>query len=261
MGKIVKINKYTATVQKYKKNKRKWKETNEVVEWRKNKIKEIKIILNNSNTIKAVEVIKGPTHNKGQPIEHTANENTQQPEKVPAGMWNLWTGPEANDYILQNANSTTILHIASDGTVRDSQKRGNWSWFAFLRKLNGSYEKNGYEAVGTEVLPQQLKHYTEEVHSYRMEALGLLSGLMHLRTVVNWKGTLEWHMDSKSVIDKYKKCHRLTNAEWTSQRDKDVWQAQIGRQPITRISICRILSVRKRRFCTLSSRCSPLISH
>ena len=61
-----------------------------------------------------------------------------------------------------------------------------------------------YEAVGTEVLPQQLKHYTEEVHSYRMEALGLLSGLMHLRTVVKWEGTIEWHMDSKLVIDTYK---------------------------------------------------------
>jgi ribonuclease HI len=84
-----------------------------------------------------------------------------------------------------------------------------------------------YEAVGTEVLPQQLKHYTEEVHSYRMEALGLLSGLMHLRTLVKWEGTVEWHMDSKSVIDTYKKCHRLTNAEWTAQRDRDVWEALI----------------------------------
>ena len=34
-------------------------------------------------------------------------------------------------------------------------------------------------------------------------------------------------MDSKSVIDTYKKCHRLTNAEWTQQRDKDVWEALI----------------------------------
>ena len=70
---------------------------------------------------------------------------------------------------------------------------------------------------------QKCYHYsTEEVHSYRMEAFGLLSGLMHLRT-----GTIEWHMDSKSVIDTYKKCHRLTNAEWTTQRDKDVWEALI----------------------------------
>jgi ribonuclease HI len=62
-----------------------------------------------------------------------------------------------------------------------------------------------------------------------MEALGLLSGLMHLRTVVKWEGTIEWHMDSKSVIDTYtyKKSHRLTNAEWTAQRDKDVWEALI----------------------------------
>jgi hypothetical protein len=66
------------------------------VEWRKNKIKKIKITLNNSNNIKAVEVITRPKRNKGQPTEHTENENTQQPEKVPVGMWNLWTGPEAN---------------------------------------------------------------------------------------------------------------------------------------------------------------------
>jgi hypothetical protein len=128
---------------------------------------------------------------KGQPTEHIENENTQRPEKVSVGMWNLWTGPEANEYILQNENSTTTLHIASDGMVRDSQTRGNWSWFAFLRKENGSCKKMEYETVGTEVLPQQLKHYTEEVHSYRMEALGLLSGLMHLRTVVKWEGTIE----------------------------------------------------------------------
>ena len=91
-----------------------------------------------------------------------------------------------------------------------------------------------YEAVGTEVFTPQLKHYTEEVHSYRMEALGLLSDFMHLHTVVNWKGTLEWHMDSKLVIDTYKKCHRLTNAEWTSQRDKDVWEALILEKNIGR---------------------------
>ena len=60
-----------------------------------------------------------------------------------------------------------------------------------------------------------------------MEALGLLSDLMHLRIVVQWNGSIEWHMDSKSIIDTYKICHRLTNAEWTSQRDKDVWKALI----------------------------------
>ena len=51
-----------------------------------------------------------------------------------------------------------------------------------------------YEAVGTEVLPQQLKHYTEEVHSYRMEALRLLSDLMHLHIAIKWNGSIEWHM-------------------------------------------------------------------
>ena len=66
MGKIIKINKNTVTVKKYKKLKRKWMETNEVVEWRKNKINEIKIILNNSNNIKAAELITRPKINNGQ---------------------------------------------------------------------------------------------------------------------------------------------------------------------------------------------------
>jgi hypothetical protein len=113
------------------------------VEWRKNKTKEIKITLNNSNNIKTVEVITRPKHSKGQTTEHTENEITQRPEKAPVGMWNLWTGPEANDYILQNENSTKILHIASDGTVRDSQKQGNWSWFAFLREIKWELRKHG----------------------------------------------------------------------------------------------------------------------
>ena len=60
-----------------------------------------------------------------------------------------------------------------------------------------------------------------------MEAMGLLSGLMHMRLDIKWQGQIEWHMDSKSVIDTYKKCHRLTNAEWTKQRDKDVWETLI----------------------------------
>ena len=65
------------------------------MEWRKNKIKEINIILNNSNNIKEVEVIARPKNNNDQTKEHTADENTQQIEKAPVGMWNLlWTGPD-----------------------------------------------------------------------------------------------------------------------------------------------------------------------
>ena len=75
MGKIVKINKNTATVKKYKKIKRKWKETNEVVEWRENKIKEIKIIPNKSNNIKAVEVIIRPKITMANPQNTQSTKN------------------------------------------------------------------------------------------------------------------------------------------------------------------------------------------
>jgi hypothetical protein len=44
------------------------------MEWRKNKIKEIKIVLNNSNKIKEVEVIARPKNNNDQTTEHTADE-------------------------------------------------------------------------------------------------------------------------------------------------------------------------------------------
>jgi hypothetical protein len=62
-----------------------------------------------------------------------------------------------------------------------------------------------YEAVGTEVLPQQLRHYTEEVHSYLVlnGTLGVAIRPHASRTAVKWEGTIEWHMDSKSVIDTY----------------------------------------------------------
>ena len=69
------------------KTKRKWKETNEVVERRENKIKEIKIIPNNSNNIKAVEVIIRPKNNNGQPTEHTVDEKwSMKPYRMARGF-------------------------------------------------------------------------------------------------------------------------------------------------------------------------------
>ena len=56
-----------------------------------------------------------------------------------------------------------------------------------------------------------------------MEALGLLSVLTYLRTEIRWKGKVEWHIDSKSVIDTFAICEKLHKSSWHRQRDKDIW--------------------------------------
>lgn len=72
----------------------------------------------------------------------------------------------------------------------------------------------------------QYEIYTKELHSYRMEAMALLSGMIFLRYTLQSQGTIEWHMDSKSVIDTYKKNITPTYVtRWLRQRDRDIWDA------------------------------------
>jgi len=75
----------------------------------------------------------------------------------------------------------------------------------------------GWEGLYSTKLP------TQEVHSYRMEALGLLSVLTYLRKEIRWKGKIEWHIDSQSVIDTFRVCEKLSKSSWHKQRDKDIW--------------------------------------
>lgn len=94
------------------------------------------------------------------------------------------------------------------------------------------YRGGGVEGIGREKLLRNFKIgmlegnrplATLEVHSYRMEAAALLSGLVYLRKEIRWSGTIEWHTDSPSVIDTSKAIMWSNMAHWVKQRDKDIW--------------------------------------
>jgi hypothetical protein len=100
-----------------------------------------------------------------------------------------------------------------------------------LQKRGEQYYKWDVEAVGRESFN---KHRTEnnpgtldthQAHSYRMEALAVLSGLTFLRRQLSWKGKVEWHTDSQAVIDTTRTVHWYNMTKWVKQRDKDVWTA------------------------------------
>jgi len=80
-------------------------------------------------------------------------------------------------------------------------------------------------AVGKEQL--QTTECTR-IHSYRAEALGLLSGLLFLNSI-NWKGKVEWYTDSLSVINTWDKLQprRAHLKKWYKERDADVWKELI----------------------------------
>jgi len=98
-----------------------------------------------------------------------------------------------------------------------------------VRRTLGKLELNGIGAVGCENITRD-KLDTTEIHSYRMEAMALLDGMTVLSRL-GWEGTIQWHTDSKAVIDTFKKYRRGVKAStWTKQRDKDVWEAIIKKQ-------------------------------
>ena len=110
MGKIIKENKKLLTVQKYVRKKRKWINTTETAQWRKNKCNEIKIIIDSIDNINRVEIIKNKkeTNPTNTTTEITKNNSNTQEEgdKAPVGLWHLCTGPEARMYIKNNAKIT-----------------------------------------------------------------------------------------------------------------------------------------------------------
>ena len=137
MGKIIKENKKLITVQKKNcKKKIKWINTTETAQWRKNKCNKIKIIIDSSDNINRVEIIKKETIQTNTSTEISKNNSNKQEDedKAPVGLWHLWTGPEARMYIQNNATNNITAYIASNGTVRDLKKQGNWSWFTFFKK-------------------------------------------------------------------------------------------------------------------------------
>jgi hypothetical protein len=128
------------------------------------------------------------------------------------------TNEKANLMWLAQDESNTLSGV-SDGSVRDSNCQGTWAW-ALIRCTQDNAEPIGIDGRGREYV-EGLD--TQEAHSYRMEAIGLLSALHYVRKNLHWKGKLNWYMDSKSVIDTFDMCHNMRQTKWVKQRDKDVW--------------------------------------
>ena len=123
------------------------------------------------------------------------------------------------------------LIVVSDGSVKNKDMRGTYAW-ALLKTIQNKLqwahiEGWGMDSVNTKTgKKRQYETYTKELHSYRMEAMGLLSGLIFLRYTLRWKGTVEWHMDSQSVIDTYNNHITPDNTiRWLKQKDRDIWDA------------------------------------
>jgi hypothetical protein len=57
-----------------------------------------------------------------------------------------------------------------------------------------------------------------------MEAMALLDGLTYIREELGWRGHVEWHSDSQSVIQSFQNWAVQSHpGTWERQSDKDVW--------------------------------------
>ena len=147
------------------------------------------------------------------------DDKLEEPEETPGGLASVTMSEEALQELRWHAqNENNVIAGASDGSVRDYRKQGTWAW-----TLMTQYEPQpwGIQGKGREWVTGS---ETQETHSYRTEAIGLLSALTFIRTELRWKGKVSWHMDSKSVIDTFKTCHQHNQTKWVKQRDKDVWR-------------------------------------
>ena len=191
--------------------------------WKKKNSTEARLVLNDKRN-KILHILSiTPKDSSSDEEEHMNDDTPTMPTIDNEGLWYLSGDAEPYAALLDRANSTEdTIHGVSDGSVRESQEEGTFAW-ALLHKIDGNtYEPMGVSAQGWEGL-YSTKLPTQEVHSYRMEALGLLSVLTYLRTEIRWKGKVEWHIDSKSVIDTFAICERLHKSSWHRQRDKDIW--------------------------------------
>ena len=59
--------------------------------------------------------------------------------------------------------------------------------------------------------------------SFRMEALGLLAGIKHLREEIKWQGRVIWHLDNEAVVKMYPKLQHMKGMAWIKMVDRDIW--------------------------------------
>ena len=98
------------------------------------------------------------------------------------------------------------------------------------QKYDAQSKRTGLKMTALRAVGKEQLQTTEctRIHSYRAEALGLLSGLLFLNSI-NWKGKVEWYTDSLSVINTWDKLQprRAHLKKWYKERDADVWKELI----------------------------------
>lgn len=200
-----------------KNNKRKAPEAKEI--WNTNGTEEINKNGKNTGNRKINLQLKPITNTSiNQPNEKTMGECAIDRREI-AELWD------------RTQNDTGHLEVVSDGSVKNKDMRGTYAW-AILKRNNNNLQWTNVEGWGMDHIKTrngrkyQYGIYTKQLHSYRMEAMGLLSGMIFLRYTLKWKGTVKWYLDSKSVIDTYtKNVNPQHTTKWLKQRDRDIWDS------------------------------------
>ena len=194
-------------VQTWAQEGRKWtQKCNE--RWRKSKCEEVKITTKHEVITQVKQVREHDNRGINSEDEHQHSNNINK------GLYNYFACPtRLTDLHMRASDNTQSICIASDGTVTDQQMGGAYAWHIFTKDQFGQcipwqIEGVGREHIGTIIVgltPEQRPLDTMEAHSYRMEALALLSGLVFMRVDIKWQGHITWYTDSQAVIDTSKK--------------------------------------------------------
>jgi len=176
---------------------------------------------------------KGVANQAQMDTEDDPESNGAEPHEprittMPPTMGKLTTHHETWGGLMRRANNTNeILTVVSDGSVRDFTRRGTWAWSIVTKGAPHGLKLGKLSAVGKETIQHQ-DLLTRETFSYRMEAMALLGGLTYLHEHIKWKGKVQWHTDSKSVIQTYNNRSIQSHpGTWEKQRDKDVWDVMV----------------------------------
>jgi hypothetical protein len=122
---------------------------------------------------------------------------------------------------MENYNTKdNTIYMYSDGSVRYMTKEGTYAWVVANKTKNGQVKMSNIRAIGKEKLS---KLECVKIHSYRTEALALMTGLMYLKER-KWKGNIQWYTDSQSIITTWNKLNTSWEPNWVKYKDRDVWR-------------------------------------
>ena len=161
--------------------------------WRKQKCRELKINKPNGQVSSTTELRKEQQASDEECENVIETKDTTQHTKDVVLYSYYATHEVLTDLQFRGESDTQVMWVASEGLVLDSHTGETWAW-VFLQKRGEKYYKWEVEAVGRESFykhrtknnPETLD--THQAHSYRMEALAVLSGLTFLGRQLSWKG-------------------------------------------------------------------------